>query len=231
MSSKNRALTTPAYTNDLDKYRLAKLWRSRSTGGGGGTVGYEDGRWERSAMAAGGFALTNFNKTTQHLSPGGVANIPGNQGRSVGKRYLEIKWDSGSTFHSLVRHDFGITRTYPSSTGGSDSADAGFAYRRSGHLFVQNSVAAATGPALVAGDVVGIAVDFTTGNCWASVNGVFTQGDPAAGTGAVGAITLGGLYYPCLSCESGVTSFATLRVIANDFDYEVPAGFIAWGAY
>ena len=32
MSSKNRAPTTPAYTNELDKYRLAKLWRSRSPG-------------------------------------------------------------------------------------------------------------------------------------------------------------------------------------------------------
>lgn len=36
MSSKSRALTTPAYTKDLDKYRLAKLWRGRSGGGGSG---------------------------------------------------------------------------------------------------------------------------------------------------------------------------------------------------
>lgn len=35
MSSKSRALTTPAYTKDLDKYRLAKLWRSRGVGGVG----------------------------------------------------------------------------------------------------------------------------------------------------------------------------------------------------
>lgn len=80
MSSKSRALTTPAYTKDLDKYRLQKLWRSRSGAPAGGVVVLVDEPTITiDASLSGNFRVTlGGNRTLANptnLSDGQVFNI------------------------------------------------------------------------------------------------------------------------------------------------------------
>lgn len=197
--------------------------------GGAGTAAHDDGYWDI-ATGSGSWVLSGFGKTAQFISSPSVSNLASFPGRSTKKRYFEIAFTAGTTFGPLVRHDFGLASTRLAVDGGSNSADVGLAYRRSGAIFLYGVNILAV-PALLAGDVAGFAVNFANGKFWTSRNGVLHQGNPAADTGEVGVMPLGGMYFPSIACESGVVSTARLRVTASEFSGTVPSGFVPWGEY
>lgn len=230
---KSKRPTTPAYTKETDRYRLAKLWRSRglSGGGGGATIGYEDGMWDHTKKS-GTWTTSNFEKTVQWNSGSGVSNIYANQGRSTGKRYFEVDIAGiHNGYPTSVAEDIGIARPFPQGSVGNSMPADGACYRASGRQVFATVISSAI-DTLTTGDVVGVAVDFATGKVWFSKNGTFV-GDPVAGTGNLGTIPLGGLYFPVVAVETGGSSVmnVTLRVIEDEFDSSLPAGYIPWGAY
>ena len=155
-------------------------------------------------------------------------------GRSSGKRYFEVYLDNIPTVYgTAVRHDIGVTRKTPPSSGGSDVQGAsatvdGACYRIGGAIFV-NSTNVGAVTALASTDVVGVAMDLATGNVWFSRNGIWTQGDPAAGTSPEGTLTPGVTYYPGIAAESGADMKVTLHTKASDMTYSPPSGFSSWG--
>jgi hypothetical protein len=182
----------------------------------------------------GTWTFSNSDFTADWVSGAGVTNVQAIAGRSSGKRYFEVYIDAVPTvYHTGVRHDIGVTRVTPPSSGGSDVAGAGGAsfngacYRIGGAIFVNGSnVGAVT--SLAATDVVGVALDLATGNVWFSLNGVYTQGDPAAGSSPEGTVSTGATYYPGIAAESSADMTVTLRTKASDMTYSPPTGFTSW---
>lgn len=194
----------------------------------------EDGAWDPDSML-GGWTLDigSFNKSALGATGPSIRGISALPGRAFGKRYLEFTFDAGTTFGTAVRHDVGITRTrLQTATAGAGGSlcDTGAGYRMGGAINVETTITSA--PALVATlDVVSLAVDLSTGNVWLAKNGTWVSGDPATGVSPSGVIPVGGLYYPCASCESGAALGTTLRVVESEFDYPIPDGFKSWGSY
>lgn len=201
-------------------------------GGGSGTIGYEDGMWNRLDLS-GTWTLSNFHKTTQWNSGAAVSNCYANQGRATGKRYFEVDISGiHNGYPTSVAEDIGIARPFPQGSAGSSMPADGACYRASGVLVFATVISPAV-PTLTTGDVVSVAVDLGAGKTWFAKNGTWTQGDPAAGTGQPGTVPLGGLYFPVVAVETGGSSVmnVTLRVIEADFSYPLPSGFLPWGAY
>lgn len=182
----------------------------------------------------GTWTFTNGDLTADWVAGSGVTNVHAMTGRSSGKRYFEVYLDNIPTVYgTAVRHDIGVTRKTPPSSGGSDVQGAsapvdGACYRIGGAIFV-NSTNVGAVTALASTDVVGVAMDLATGNVWFSRNGIWTQGDPAAGTSPEGTLTPGVTYYPGIAAESGADMKVTLHTKASDMTYSPPSGFSSWG--
>ncbi|MGP1666496.1 MAG: SPRY domain-containing protein [Rhodanobacter sp.] len=84
---------------------------------------------------------------------------------------------------------------------------------------------AAYGSAIVAGDVVMVAVDFATGLVWWGKNGTwFASGNPAAGTNSAFA-SVTDYVYPAVTNSAGSKVTANF---AGPFAHTAPSGFLAW---
>lgn len=149
------------------------------------------------------------------------ANVRAALGRSSGKYYFEIAVTTGSADVML-----GVSKnTIPSNNFCGQTADSYGYYASSGVKYNNNS-SSAMGSTYTTGDVIGVAVDLTTGAIWFSKNGVWQSGDPSAGTGA--AFTgLSGTYYPCASNHTA--DVVVGRFTAASMSYAPPTGFSTWG--
>lgn len=177
----------------------------------------------------GSWSFSNGDRSATLSSGSGVREIVGTLGRSTGKRYFEIVKTTSGTFGSLVRDDYGFTRL-PS--GGGTAVD-GVVYRRAGVIVEDSATLGASVPALADGDVVGFAIDFSTGAVWFSVNGAWVAGgNPAAGTGATASIAayIGATHYPGTSSESPSACSVTLNTKFSEFSTAPPAGFTSWAS-
>jgi hypothetical protein len=143
-------------------------------------------------------------------------------GFTSGKKYWECL--VLSTTNSIVTvqiggsTDLAVWMNYPGSI-------YGWSLYSQGNIYHLNQVAAA-GPTLVSGDIVGVAVDMSTGRIWFAKNNVWiNSGDPAGGLNPVGT-GLTGTFKP------GVSLYKTNEWVLGCFSastqlYAPPAGFSA----
>lgn len=183
------------------------------------------GLWD-SQNQTGTWVLSEGGKRANVTAWGGIASVLGVGGRSSGKRYFEIELISVSHFGTLVRHDFGLTR-FAAVPNGTSGAEQGGGYRRGGAIIVELLNVGTVSQAF-AGDVIGVAANLDTGALWFALNGVWTQGDPGAGTSPEGYTVAGHTYRPFASADSPVTTDVRLRALNDDLVYPPPAGFSSW---
>lgn len=183
------------------------------------------GLWD-SQNQTGTWVLSEGGKRANVTAWGGIASVLGVGGRSSGKRYFEIELISVANFGTSVRHDFGLTR-YAAVPNGTSGAEEGGGYRRGGAIFI-GLVNVGTVSEAFSGDVIGVAANLDTGALWFALNGVWTQGDPEAGTSPEGSTVTGHTYRPFASAESPVTTDVRLRALNDDLVYPPPAGFSSW---
>lgn len=145
----------------------------------------------------------NFNTSILNLNP-----------RSTKKRYFELHLDSLASSGAVAQGGIGLATTNTSAT---PASTAGNIVRQYGSG--------------TAGSVLGVAVDFNTGNCYLATNNTFT-GDPVAGTGGT-SFTIGTVYYIVAGNVSGGPgaqgSQWTARFVLANFSYTPPSGYTAWG--
>lgn len=189
--------------------------------------------WD-STTETGTWTFSSGDATADHVSGVGVVNVHGTAGHNSGKRYFEISADAVFTvFHTGVRHDLGVTEVDPPGSGGSDVQGAasagqnGACYRIGGAIMVNGSSAGSV-TAVADGDVIGVAIDIDTGKVWFSLNGTWTQGDPATDTSPEGTLAAGSTYRPGIAVESGAHLTATLRTTLAEFSTAPPSGFTSW---
>lgn len=186
---------------------------------GGPAVTYAT--WNPADKSA-GIVLSGGNLTATTTSFDGVRGV---KGYGSGKYYFEYKvtsaWGSSSTGVGLCLASHSLPQTY--------SAPAGTAMVfGSGSLFVNG---ATPGPNLgirAANDVIGIAVDITSGLLWFRVspsgqwNGSGTP-NPATGTGGFSLSGMPGTLYPLFGAQVAHTAVANFG--ASAFSGAVPSGF------
>lgn len=109
-------------------------------------------------------------------------------------------------------------------------------YVRAGARYLNSNNDAAFGAAYTAGDVIGVALNATSGKVWFSKNGVWqgSGSNPAAGTGALQLTSVGGQYCATFGYAQyfgaggqSVVGAATANFGQSAFNYTPPAGFNA----
>lgn len=169
-----------------------------------------------------GATLSNGNLTLTNGAGSGNRGALGTGGRSSGKLYLEMHCDMGAT------GSMGLVDATHINTGTTITASEGVIYN-SGGAFRWGAGLSATGfTTYSTGNYVGLAIDIPNHLFWASVNGTYVTGNPAAGTGGrdYGA-GLGALFPFAVGFNTNVTT--TLNVGATAFNTAPPSGFSAWG--
>lgn len=181
------------------------------------------------------FTLSNGNKTATCTTGGVNSTIVGTTSHSTGKFYFELTRDNnngdGFGFATLT----GLTNgTEIGSTATSvEWYPTGFfpGWYRNGSRTVT------TFPGAGAGDVLGLAVDLTTGKCWISN---ITQhpgnwygtalGDPVTGTNAFTWTPWNdATYIGWTNVQNGFDT-VTMHAVAADFVGTPPTGFVEWGS-
>jgi len=160
----------------------------------------------------------------------GVQNLASTLYRSSGKRYCEIRLNSGAggtNAYDPAVHICGVGFD-PTSTNLPGAGSSSWALLRSGQKRFSSS-ATAYQSGWGNGSVIGIAVDFSTGEVWFSVNGAWVGGgEPGAGsTAAFSGISEA--VRPAVAANAG-TANLTIRGASVDFSYSIPSGFSAWNA-
>lgn len=188
--------------------------------------------WDGGATnGIGTWVLTNDDATAEMVDNGG-GGIVGLLGRASGKRYCEFYIDTANgPYGSSVNHGVGLTRDKPIAAS-AGVGNNGAIYHRGGSVWANGSQAQDSTVAVTyaPGDVISVAIDVDAGKIWFAKNGVWTSGDPAAGTSPAVTATTGVSYWPGASCEAFAKIKTTLRIKAADFDHAVPTGFSAWAA-
>lgn len=187
--------------------------------------------WDTGNTTGGTWVFSNGDLTAQYTTPPsgvGIQSVVGSVAKNAGKRYFEIELTQTLvSFGTGVRHDLGVTYDSIPIAGGSSGEGQGIGYRRGGAIFsLGANIGAVT--ALASSDVVGVAIDIGTGKVWMSLNGTYTQGDPAADTSPEATLSASVDYRPFFSAESLAFSTVTLRTTLDEFTTAPPSGFVSW---
>lgn len=192
-----------------------------------------DSTWDTSNTTGGTWVFSNGDKTAQYTTPASglaIQSVAGTVARSAGKRYFEIELTQTLvSFGTSVRHDLGVTYSSIPISSGDSGQGVGIGYRRGGAIYTHGT-SVGTVTALTSGDVVGVAIDIDTGKVWLSLNGTYTQGDPAADTSPEATLTASIDYRPFFSAESLAYSTATIRTTLAEFTTAPPSGYISWAS-
>lgn len=172
--------------------------------------------------------LSNGNLTAAATasSPYSITFARAITGRTSGKYYWEVKYDSGNaTVVAMVGVCNGSASlsTYP----GGDANGWGW-YAYDGQLYTNNAAVLSLGTYAI-GDTIDVAIDLATNKMWLGKNGTWANsGNPAAGTGQVTS-SLSGTIYPCVGVQSGIARAVqwTADFGATAFTNTVPSGFTA----
>lgn len=173
-----------------------------------------------------GATLSNGNLTATVAAVSAPAYARGTFALSTGKAYFEITialTDIGQVWAGLA------TATAAVDSGWSNQSGV-WALRGSGAIWEDDQSSTFTSSY---GDaaVVGVAVDFSAGKVWFSVDGVFDSGDPAAGTGPHATFTSGSSLFPLWGGffdEGSPTISGTAAFTAAGLTHAAPSGFSAW---
>lgn len=175
--------------------------------------------FDPSNTAAGG-VLSNSNRTLSLTSGSAVCSLS-TLGRTSGKYYVEFRCDNLDALAAI-----GLQPTGNLTTNIGQEANE-YAYRSGGQSYFSTVFNGKTGPTWTSGDVIGLAVDFTSKKGWVSKNGVYIlSGDPAAGTTEYFAYSHAGLMFPV--AQVNFTSQITGRWAAAHQTYAPPSGFSAY---
>ena len=164
-------------------------------------------------------------------SPSIVNHVVSLSGRDAALSwYAEVSLHTGLVLPEDGAFHIGVTRDDPPATdAGIDQSAGGVAYRHFGSIVDGGGFLATVGdaPALVAGDVVGIAVK--AGKLWMSLNGSWIlSGDPSAGTGELTTLDAGTYFIASCGGASAESSRwkPILRTATFQLVYTVPTGCV-----
>lgn len=168
---------------------------------------------------------------TYTSSINGIGNLmTASRANSAGKRYFEVRMDvvTGAGTPTV-----GVTQVASSSAqvgqGPAPNLNRNSEWgllANSGNKYAEGT-SAAYGSALVADDILMVAVDLDADRIWWGKNGTwFASGNPGAGTGAA-FTNVQDAVYPAVTCSEGSQVTANF---AGPFQYTLPAGFVGWEA-
>lgn len=142
-----------------------------------------------------------------------------------GKFYWEVT--ASNAFQSSI--GVGCILDYNSGFLGTGTSSAQYYY--AGNTTV-NGVSTTTLSSFTNGDVIGVAIDASTGRIWFAKNGTWqNSGDPAAGTGYLGAVSNTYDYFP-VSNSAGTGTFSHICNFGQrPFSYTPPTGFKALNTF
>ena len=179
----------------------------------------QTGRWSDKWKAP-GVVLTDDRHTFTANAPGNSYNAVLGDGLLFGKVYVEFR-DLGAAAGfvgiGFCRENQSLTNGVP----GQSDTDAVAFYSRGAGIKGQNYTGS-NPPAYYAGDVAGAALDTATGQVWFSKNGVWINGDPAAGTDGT---VLKSDTFMLLGWAYFQQSAGSLNAGQRPPDYPIPAGF------
>jgi len=135
------------------------------------------------------------------------------------KQYVEFKADNADARTLFVGAGDGTDRV--------GTLAAGICYRTDRAWWISGAYAGDL-TRWATGDVVMMAADAIAGKVWFGVNGAWSNGDPAAGTGGI-VYAIAGLFFGCgafVHTTDGPQKI-TARFAAADQSYSAPAGFTA----
>jgi hypothetical protein len=175
-------------------------------------------RWDRTGVV-GGPTWSNDDLT---VTAGGATIIRSTLSRPLGKRYFEIKIDSRGSPGYLAVGLITDTQSLASPPTSLAAVPAGAWVWRTDGWHANNGASAQLGSTWADGDVIGVAFD-ATGKLWFARNGVWAQGDPAAGTSPVYSNASGNVGACFCSMGASGTQRATLQYATPT--YAAPSGF------
>ena len=166
--------------------------------------------WSASDAAAGGMTLSNGGLTVAQTSAAGWQSIRGTTSKTSGKWYVEFVTSTGvNTVNSgnieagLASAGFNVLISGGGYLGsnnysfGDQIPYAGDMYASAGFTVLTSHIAIP----IVAGDVIGMAVDFAAQELWISHNNTWLTGNPATGANPLASFVLAttGALFPAMS--------------------------------
>lgn len=186
--------------------------------------GYNAGVFEKrifptfdSASKKSGVVLSNSNLTVATISGGGARST---FGRTVGKWYWEVKYDSG--IHQMIGVGTAASQLIAGSTFNHNQTV--FLYSpaadRNNYIFRAGSAIATSAALFGAGSTIGVAVDLDAKTIKFYLNGTYHSQSTIPNTLSTD------LIYPIVSDgDSGTSTTATINFGATTFAHTVPAGY------
>lgn len=184
--------------------------------------------------------LSNGNRDVAGNGTGAWKHIKATRGRSSGKYYFEISVVARAVSGEMIGGIAGYsarTISYPgdSATDSGDTPNAAGLFDANGQTntgFTSvNALSGGASTTLAANDVIGIAVDLTTGKAWVAKNNTwYNSGNPAAGTNNWLSWTPSsvGVIFPAVAVYSNTGNKLRLCATSAQQTYSPPSGFSAW---
>ncbi len=195
--------------------------------------------WSSSDATANGMTLSNGGLTvTPSLTSGVWGAIRSSTSHNSGKWYIEFASAVSPSISGASPPGEGMASVgfVPTSYLGSTNYSIGI-WAANGNQastgFTANYLASDFPVPPLAGDVYGLAIDFTSGSIWKSRNGVWSSSsNPATGTLPIGSFTPAtvGALFAAMSLFGDVGNGVwTLQSTAASQKYAPPSGFTPWG--
>ena len=188
--------------------------------------------WSAADATAGGMTLSNGGLTVTPSGAGSWGSIRGSISQTSGKLYVEFKTSAAVT-NWPWGPGFASSGFNPADNLGGNNYSCGILPQTGNNVssgFTGNYISTlAYLPA--AGDVYGVAIDFTAGSIWLSYNNTWSNAsNPATGSSPILSFvpaTVGALFAAMMFNGSGVGVW-TLQSTAASQKYAPPSGFSAW---
>ncbi|MET4734742.1 hypothetical protein ABIE64_003481 [Thalassospira sp. MBR-102] len=176
-----------------------------------------------------GRILSEGNTAWQPAHNPGEGHIAASMLIPAGKYYWEVLVETGAPFSpSTIVPAIGFAHRSVAVNEANGAANGLFHYHSNGNL-VANPWGTDSGyPSWTVDDVVSVAIDRETGDCWFAKNGVWISGDPVAGTDpafTIPADWLDGLRASVQDSSASGAIKAKVNFGQFAFDYPVPDGF------
>jgi hypothetical protein len=193
--------------------------------------------WIAADATLNGATLSNGGATlTPSTTSGAWGAVRGTQSQTSGKWYIEFLTTTSTSGSSLPGYGLASSSFIASSYLGSGNYSAGIWLGNANLVstgFTNNYPDVGLGAGAAAGDVIGLAVDFTTGGVWIARNNVWSgTSNPATGVAPIVSFTPAtvGALFPGMSFFGEPNSGTwTLQPTVASQKYAAPSGFTAWG--
>lgn len=199
------------YGKDLSGKGTPNNWTTNNFGTTSTTASYDSmydspTDYDNSVYGAGNYATLNplINGSLSTISE---ANLKASN--TTGYDVVATLWATTKCYYEYIITNTAAATTpvvgmgdpsvYLPVTNNLQNVNGAFGIRKDGAVYVNGS-SVGTFASFTTGDIVGIALDPATGKFWYHVNGVWANsGNPTAGTGNIGTVTVGLKYFPALN--------------------------------